>query len=265
MTLKEIAEQKLIGSGVQYSFIPLPEDLPLDLPAHIAFHKITFREAVPTLIYHTEKGLIAVQRRADTKLNVKKLKELVGIKRFNMASPEDLVALDTEPGIVPLTGLDIPYYVDQRVLELDQAYGGGGSKTFALKLNPRDLININSATVGDFAEIPQAQTYETVKFEDFAKLEIKIGTVVEAERVAGSDRLLRIVMDMGTEKRQVVAGFGFKFSPEDLLGKQAPIILNIEKTVMKGIESTGVFVAIDAEEPVLLLPEKSVPNGSKIK
>ncbi|HLD03794.1 MAG TPA: methionine--tRNA ligase [Candidatus Dojkabacteria bacterium] len=104
-----------------------------------------------------------------------------------------------------------------------------------------------------------------LKFEDFKKLEIKIGTIIEAERVTGTDRLLKVIVDMGDEKRQVVAGFGHKYSPEDLIGKQVPIVLNIEKAVIRGVESNGIFVALEDDEPVLLLPERKVQNGAIVK
>lgn len=103
------------------------------------------------------------------------------------------------------------------------------------------------------------------KFEDFAKLEIRIGTVVEAERVPATDRLLRVVVDMGTEKRQVVAGFGHKHEPDELIGKQVPVVVNIEKAVIRGVESNGILMAIDDELATFLLPQKPVANGSKIK
>ena len=104
-----------------------------------------------------------------------------------------------------------------------------------------------------------------LKFEDFVKLEIRIGTILEVERVPGTDRLLKVIVDIGNEKRQVVAGFGHKHKPEDLVGKQIPIVLNIEKAIIRGVESNGIFLAIDDTEATLLIPQKSVPNGSKIK
>lgn len=103
------------------------------------------------------------------------------------------------------------------------------------------------------------------KFDDFAKLEIRIGTIVEAKRVPATDRLLKIIVDVGNEKRQVIAGFGHKHSPKDLVGKQVPFVLNIEKAVIRGVESNGIFMAIDDENATLLVPQNSVPNGSKIK
>lgn len=103
------------------------------------------------------------------------------------------------------------------------------------------------------------------KFDDFAKLEMRIGTVVEAERVPGTDRLLKIIVDIGNEKRQVVAGFGHKHKPEELIGKQVPIVLNIEKAVIRGVESNGIFMALDDENATLLTPVSNVSNGTKIK
>ncbi len=103
------------------------------------------------------------------------------------------------------------------------------------------------------------------KFEDFTKLDIKIGTVIEAEKVPNTDRLLRVVVDMGEEKRQVVVGFGHKHAPEELIGKQVPIVVNIEKATIRGVESNGILMAIDDDKATFLVSQNPVPNGSKIK
>lgn len=104
-----------------------------------------------------------------------------------------------------------------------------------------------------------------LKFEDFTKLEMRIGTIIEAERVPDTDRLIKVLVDVGAEKRQVVAGFGHKHNPEELLGKQVPIVLNVEPAMIRGIESNGIFMALDDSEATLILPAQSVPNGSKVK
>lgn len=104
-----------------------------------------------------------------------------------------------------------------------------------------------------------------LKFEDFAKLEMRMGTVVEAERVVGTDRLIKVIVDVGNEKRQVLAGFGHKHTPEELIGKQVPIVLNIEPIMIRGVESNGIFMALDDENATLLVPQNSIPNGSKLK
>src|SRR3989344_4895245 len=157
MNLKQKIEGKLKSAGIEYRFIPLPEDLPMGLPSHVRFHKIEMKDAVPTLIYRTERGLIAVQRRADTKIDERKLREVVGIKELRFATEEDLHSLGTEGGIVPPTGLDIPFFTDKKVLELPLAYCGAGTKTFAVTLKPKDLVKINSSTLGDFTMVEKSK------------------------------------------------------------------------------------------------------------
>ncbi len=139
-------------AGVAHRFIQLPDDLSPDVAAHVAFHGIGMKQAVPTLLFHTEKGFIAAQRRADTRLDMKKLKALAGVDRLRMATEEELTSFHTVPGDVPLTGFDIPYYIDEKVLELHEIYGGGGMRSFALVITPSDLVRINSAVIGDFSE-----------------------------------------------------------------------------------------------------------------
>src|SRR5260221_9520691 len=124
-------EEKLKSAGVNYELIPLPEDLPLDVASHVMFHKITFADAIPTLLYRTENGLVAIQRRADTKLNLQKTKDFLGVKQFEFAKEADLKELGTETGIVSLVGLPVLYYTDKKVLERGKIYGGSGNKLFA--------------------------------------------------------------------------------------------------------------------------------------
>lgn len=151
--LMKTAQDVCKGANIPHEIIPLPDDLPLDVVSHVKFHGITMKEAVPTLIFRTEKGLIAVQKRADTKIDSSRLKKVAGVKSLNFASPEDLRLLGAEIGIVPLTGLSFPHYIDQKILEIPIVYGGSGSKSFALKLHSKDLVVINKAIVADFTEL----------------------------------------------------------------------------------------------------------------
>jgi methionine--tRNA ligase beta chain len=105
-----------------------------------------------------------------------------------------------------------------------------------------------------------------VTFEDFKKLEIRIGKVLSVERVEGTDKLIRLEIDLGTEKRQLIAGMAEFFEPNYLIGKETPILTNLEPRNFKGIESQGMILAVDIDgKPVLLYPEKEVPPGSIIK
>lgn len=106
---------------------------------------------------------------------------------------------------------------------------------------------------------------ETIDFEQFSKLDIKIGTVRSAERIEGSVKLIKVVVDFGEFDRQIVAGFGKTLNPEDLINKQVPCLLNITPAKLMGVESQGVFIAVDADKAVLLTPENEVENGSKVR
>ena len=105
-----------------------------------------------------------------------------------------------------------------------------------------------------------------IKIEDFEKCEIRIGTVEKAEKVEGADKLIKLEIDFGDEKRQVLTGMAEFFDPDHFIGKQIPVLVNLEPRRFKGIESQGMIVAADVEgRPVLLLPEEEIPNGSIVK
>ncbi len=121
-----------------------------------------------------------------------------------------------------------------------------------------------------------------IKFKDFQKLDIRVGTVIEAERVEGSEKLLRLVVDLGHEKRQLISGIAKWYSPEDIINKQFTMIINLEPRTIMGLGSQGMLLAVDpvnfdlADEntdteievenlkPIFLVPDEKVPNGSKV-
>jgi len=105
-----------------------------------------------------------------------------------------------------------------------------------------------------------------ISFDDFNKLEIKIGTILEAEKVEGADKLLKLLVDIGEEKRTLVAGIAQDYNPEELEGKQIPILTNLEPKKLRNIESQGMILAIDIDgKATLLHPDKKVDNGSKVR
>lgn len=105
-----------------------------------------------------------------------------------------------------------------------------------------------------------------INFEHFKQLEIKIGTITEAENIPNADKLLKLQVDLGTETRQILAGIAeFIDNPKDLVGKQVPILINLEPRTMRGLESQGMLLAADENgTPILLHPEKDIPNGSPV-
>lgn len=141
---------KLDQASISYELISLPEDLPLDVESHMKFHGKDMKYAMPNMVFKTEKGLIVAQRRADTQIDNKKLRELLGVQRLALAAKEDLETLGLQPGIVPPTGFNLPTYIDRKVLENSEIYTGTGDKLFSLKVNPADLVKINNTIVADF-------------------------------------------------------------------------------------------------------------------
>ncbi len=106
-----------------------------------------------------------------------------------------------------------------------------------------------------------------ITIDDFKKVEIKIGKVLSAERVPEADKLLKIVFDIGGEERQIMAGIAmFVEDPAALVGKEMPILVNLEPRKLRGYESQGMLLAADgAGRPVLLHPAEDVPPGSVVK
>lgn len=107
---------------------------------------------------------------------------------------------------------------------------------------------------------------DRIEFSDWEKLDIRMGTVTAAEKVQGADKLLKLTVDLGAEARQIVSGIAFAYSPEDLVGKQMPVLANLAPRAFRGLESDGMILAAsDGPNPVLLHPDKPVPQGAKVK
>lgn len=107
---------------------------------------------------------------------------------------------------------------------------------------------------------------ETINLEDFKKLDIRVGKILTAEKVEGSDKLVKLEVDFATEKRQIVAGIGKVYEPEFLIGKESIFVFNLEPRNLKGIESQGMILCASSDgKPVLLCPLEEVPPGSIIK
>ncbi len=105
-----------------------------------------------------------------------------------------------------------------------------------------------------------------IPFDDFQKLDLRIAKILEASRIEGSEKLLKLAIDIGDERRQLVAGVGKVYEPESLIGREIVIVANLEPRVMMGFESQGMLLAAHDENgnPVLLMPEKETPPGSII-
>lgn len=106
-----------------------------------------------------------------------------------------------------------------------------------------------------------------INYEEFSKVELKVGTILEAEEVEGSEQLIKVRVDLGEENpRQILAGVKQWYKAEDFTGKQVIVVANLEPKKMMGLESQGMMLAADTEDgPVFLTVPKKVPAGTKIR
>ena len=108
---------------------------------------------------------------------------------------------------------------------------------------------------------------DTIDFEDFTKLDIRLGTILEAEKVEKADKLLKLLIDTGIDKRTVVSGIAEHYSPEEVIGKTVQILLNLAPRKIRGIESQGmILMAEDAEGKLsFMTSEKGFEAGGSVK
>ena len=106
-----------------------------------------------------------------------------------------------------------------------------------------------------------------ISIEDFKKLDIKIGRVKSVEKVEGADKLLKFIFDFGEEEKQIISGIAeFYTDLPSLVGKEMPVIVNLEPRTIRGYESCGMILAASTDgRPVILHPESDVPPGSVVK
>ncbi len=105
-----------------------------------------------------------------------------------------------------------------------------------------------------------------INFKDFSKLELVVGTVLEAEEVEGSEKLIKQIVDFGElGKRQILSGIKKWYKPESLVGKQFVYVFNLEPRMMMGVASEGMLLATDTVKPYPIKPISKVPPGTKIR
>jgi methionyl-tRNA synthetase len=113
--------------------------------------------------------------------------------------------------------------------------------------------------------VPEVQQH--ISIDDFAKVELRVAQILVAERVPKADKLLRLEVDLGYEKRQILAGIAQHYEPEKLIGRKIVIVANLAPRKMRGLESNGMLLAASLEDgaPVLAGFLEEVPLGARLK
>lgn len=149
--------------------------------------------------------------------------------------------------------------LEQSRIEQEKAAAGTSQGIAANEQQPTE--NVQPAAV----ILPEAKA--EIQYDDFAKLDLRIGTITEAVKVPKADKLLQLSVDMGTEQRTIVSGIAQHFTPESLVGKQVIVVANLAPRKMRGIESQGMILS--AEQPdgslVLVGPDALTVPGSGVR
>ncbi len=162
----------------------------------------------------------------------------------------------------------------QKLEELAEADRNRDKPKEALKSVETDSGKVPEAAPPPAAESPApnpqspAPVSDKISIEDFAKVDMRVGQVVAAERVEGAKKLLKLNVDIGAEVRQVVAGIAEAYAPEQLVGMKVVIVTNLQPRKLRGVESNGMIVAASIDpggKPVLVTFKEDVPNGARLK
>ena len=126
---------------------------------------------------------------------------------------------------------------------------------------------LETKKANEIANAKVAPAKANITFDDFAKMDIRAGRIVAAEKVAKTKKLLKLTIDTGIDTRTVVSGIAEYYSPEDIIGQQVSILVNLEPKQLKGIESQGMILMAENADGSLAFvrPDKDVKPGAEIK
>ena len=115
------------------------------------------------------------------------------------------------------------------------------------------------------AEKPAEPVPGVIGIEEFQKVALRVGQIVACEPVPKSDKLLKLSVDLGSERRQVVSGIAKFYTPESLVGKKIILVANLKPVKLRGVESNGMILASGEDEIKVVFVDDSVPNGSTVR
>jgi methionine--tRNA ligase beta chain len=105
-----------------------------------------------------------------------------------------------------------------------------------------------------------------IDIDRFFETELRVGVVLEAEKIENTDKLLKLQVDLGDERRQVVAGIAQQYEPEALVGKRLVLVANLQPVKIRGVESQGMLLAADlGGRPIVATFEEAIPPGTRVR
>ncbi len=187
-----------------------------------------------------------------------------------LAKLEELAEIDRERG-TPVVGAlrETPL---QAPVQLELAESGGepdkSKEAFIAVPTENKAEAVATPAPASQPPGPQSPAPSLISIEEFAKVDMRVGEVKAAEHVPGASKLLKLMVDIGTEVRQVVAGLAEYYRPENLIGMKVVVVTNLQPRKLRGVESNGMIVAASAEDhgrPVLVTFKEDVENGARLK
>ncbi len=255
----------------QKEMMSMAEDLPDEVFDHVRNFRIT--DAISStwnMIRATNRFL---ENAAPWKLAKEGNMEAVGGVLYTAAELVRIVSILLYP-IMPEKMREIRkiFGLDDSTLTLDSArtwfdLPRGNVVTFKTSVFPRlDAARVPSLV----APPPEAKTDAVdevglVTYDHFAKMKLRVAEVLSAEKVKGADKLLQLQIDLGSEKRQIVAGIAQHYAPDDIIGKKIVVVANLEPAKIRGIESRGMLLAAQKDGKLTLVTvDKDIPAGASV-
>lgn len=196
---------------------------------------------------------------------------------YSLAETLRIVAILITP-FMPVTGPKIWAQLgltsDFEAVSLDDAKGWGKFPAGVVVAKPEPIFpRIEEKAVEIAAEVKAtdkkeelpADSMPEVTIDEFAKMDLRVVTVLAAEKVEKADKLLKLTVDLGTEQRTIVSGIAKHYTPEELVGKNVVMIINLKAAKIRGIESRGMVLAASCDDQLTVVTVPGMPAGSKVK
>lgn len=196
---------------------------------------------------------------------------------YSLAETLRIVAILITP-FMPVTGPKIWAQLgltsDFEAVSLDDAKGWGKFPAGVVVAKPEPIFpRIEEKAVEIAAEVKAtdkkeelpADSMPEVTIDEFAKMDLRVVTVLAAEKVEKADKLLKLTVDLGTEQRTIVSGIAKHYTPEELVGKNVVMIINLKVAKIRGIESRGMVLAASCDDQLTVVTVPGMPAGSKVK